>query len=42
MEDSDEHQSGRPVGVAAETVKQQITQRIHDSKGVAIDEIAIE
>jgi hypothetical protein len=39
---SDEHQSGRPVGVATETVKQQIEQRICDQRRVTIDEIAIE
>jgi ribosomal protein S25 len=38
----DEHQSGRPVSVVTETVKQQIEQRIHDCRWVTIDEIAVE
>jgi ribosomal protein S25 len=39
---SDEHQSGRPVSVATETVKQQIEQQIHDYRRVTIDEIAVQ
>jgi hypothetical protein len=37
-----EHQSGRPVSVATETVKHQIEQRIHDYRRVTIDKIAVE
>ena len=39
---SDEHRSGRPVSVASETVKQQVEQRIRDSRRVTVDEIAAE
>jgi transposase len=39
---SDEHQSGRPVSLANETVKQQIEQRIREYRQVTIDEIAVE
>jgi transposase len=39
---SDEPWSGKAVSVAAETVKQQIEQRIHDYKRVTIEEIAVE
>jgi hypothetical protein len=36
------HWSGRPVSVANETVKQQVEQRICDSRRDTIDEIAVE
>jgi len=37
---SDEHQIGRPVSVASETVKQQVEQQIRDYRRVTVDEIA--
>jgi transposase len=39
---SDEHRSGRPVGVATKTVKQQSEKRIRDYRRVIIDEIAVQ
>jgi len=39
---SEEHQSGRTVSVATETVKQQIEQRIRDYRLVTVDEIDVE
>jgi transposase len=39
---SDEHQSGRPVSVATETVKQHFEQRIRNYRRVTIDETAVE
>jgi len=39
---SDEHQSGRSVSVASETVKQHVEQQIRDYRRVTVDEIAAE